>query len=243
VVFAVKKLIISLLAASLLMGLCACGKKTENEQTSEPALSDYGEYSYSYSSDTTAETQTEGTTAAQTTTEVQTEVITVIVTSAVQQSTSQKKVQPSKAETTTVKASSGTTSVQNANGNKSTESATSVDLSIEMPSSNGQMTVDTSPNNKFTQIVHKDRQIDTGYLIAVYSLPDTGQNYVLEFTSTTDFTADTLRRVFLIGTNGKISSVAAKSSSERENVSSMENWFCMNVLIKKMLLPAIQNQF
>ncbi len=235
-----KKLIALLLAASLLLGFTACGKKTENEQTSEPTLSDYNEYSYYYSSDTTVETQTENTTAAPTTTEVQTEVITVIVTSVTEQTTAaQKPVQPTKAETT-AKTTTGTTSAQT---DKSTESATNVDLSIEMPTSNGQMLVDTSPNNKFTQIVHKDRQIDTGYLIAVYSQPDTGQNYVLEFTSTTNFTADTLRRVFLIDTKGKISSVAAKSSSERENVSSMENWFCMNVLIKKMLLPAIQNQF
>ncbi len=129
---------------------------------------------------------------------------------------------------------------------KASESGTTaskdVDLSIVLPSANGDMEVDTSPGNKFIAIVNSERQIDASYLAAVYSVPDSGQNYVFEFSSSTGRTADDLRRVYLIDTNGKITGVAAKNASEKENVSSVENWFCMNVLIKKLVFPAVENE-
>lgn len=121
--------------------------------------------------------------------------------------------------------------------------STNVDLSIELPSANGKMEVDTSRGNKFTVIVSDERKIDAAYLVAVYSVPDSGQNYVFEFSSKTGRSADDLRRVYLIDANGKITGVAAKNASEKENVSSVENWFCMNVLIKKLIFPAVENEF
>ena len=54
--------------------------------------------------------------------------------------------------------------------------STEVDLSIELPSANGKMEVDTSRGNKFTVIVSEERGIDASFLAAVYSVPDSGQN-------------------------------------------------------------------
>lgn len=118
-------------------------------------------------------------------------------------------------------------------------------LNITLPSANGEMHFSQSASNKFIAIVNASREIDASLLVSVYSLPDTGQNYVLEFNGSTDGagrlvrTADTLRRVYLIDTSGAIKYVAAASSDETENVSSVENWFCMEVIMKQMIMPEI----
>ena len=72
----------------------------------------------------------------------------------------------------------------------------------------------------------------------------TGVAGIFEFSAsgTENRTADNIRRVYLIDSSGKITYVSAASSSEAENVSVVENWFNMNVLIKGMIFPAIEDQ-
>ncbi len=111
---------------------------------------------------------------------------------------------------------------------------------ISMPEKNGTMVTDKSPDNKFIKIVCKERKIDAELLVAVYSVPESGQNYVFEFRNETDREDDELRRVYLINEKGKITSVAAADGKEKENISSIENWFSMNVLIKEVIFPAIE---
>lgn len=120
------------------------------------------------------------------------------------------------------------------------QSITQVDLSIEMPEQNGTMQTDSSSDNKFIAIVKNERKIKTDLLVAVFSLPDTGQNYVFEFRDEKGRSADDIRRVYLIDKKGNITSVAAADAKEKENISSIENWFCMNVLIKEVIYPAIE---
>ena len=117
-----------------------------------------------------------------------------------------------------------------------------VDLSIELPEANGKMEVSTKASNRFIAAVHAERGISVSLLAAVYSVPESGQNYVLEFTSETDRSVQALRRVYLLNKDGAVTSVAAADANERENVSVTENWFCMNVLIKGMILPAVQDE-
>lgn len=119
---------------------------------------------------------------------------------------------------------------------------TEVDLSISMPERNGTMETDTSPRNKYIMIVNKNRDIDTSLLAAVYSVPESGQNYVIEFYDDEGRDADDIRRVYLIDSDGKIVSVTAVSAKEKENLSSVENWFSMNVLIKEVIYPAIKDE-
>ncbi len=124
-----------------------------------------------------------------------------------------------------------TTAVQQSSGE--------VELSISMPEKNGTMMTDKDSDNKFIRIVNKEKGIDAGLLLAVYSVPESGQNYVFEFYDAEDFSAEKIRRVYLIDSFGDITSVAAAESSEKENISPVENWFCMNVLIKEIIYPAV----
>lgn len=137
----------------------------------------------------------------------------------------------------------GTAPTEKPTSGKTPAQETEVDLSIDVPSANGTIEVDTSRGNKFTVIVSDERKIDAAYLLAVYSVPNSGQNYVFEFSSKTGRSEDDLRRVYLIDANGKITGVAAKKASEKENISAVENWFCMNVLIKNLLFPAVEKEF
>lgn len=121
----------------------------------------------------------------------------------------------------------------------SVQTMTEVELSISMPEKNGTMVVETSSSNKFIGIVADKKNIDTDLLIAVFAVPESGQNYVFEFYDENGRGVDDIRRVYLIDEKGKISGIAAVKSSERENISSIENWFCMNVLIKELVYPAI----
>jgi len=116
-----------------------------------------------------------------------------------------------------------------------------VDLSINMPDPNGEMQVSTDPENKYIKTVVSERKIDSSLLVAVFSVPESGQNYVFEFQSSGERSADGIRRVFFINSSGKIESVAASKSNEKENLSATENWFSMNVLIKRMIFPAIKD--
>lgn len=119
--------------------------------------------------------------------------------------------------------------------------AEEIELNISMPEKNGTMVTDASADNKFIEIVNSEKKIDKSLLVAVYAVPESGQNYVFEFYNTKGRTADDIRRVYLIDKNGKITGVAATDSSERVGIGSMENWFSMNVLIKEVIYPAVKD--
>ena len=131
-----------------------------------------------------------------------------------------------------------------ANTTSSAEDA-SVSMPATLPEANGTMHVSQDTDNRFIQIIHQAYNLPTARLTAVYSLPDTGQNYVLEWNGSTDSAgnmlrnADTLRRCFLIDETGQVTAVAATDADERENMSAIENTFAMETLIKRVILPQI----
>ena len=125
-------------------------------------------------------------------------------------------------------------------GEFSTDENGNIDLHVELPDANGTMVVSTEKSNAYIRIVSEQRGLNTNLLIAVYTVPQTWQNYVVEFKNAESRTADGIRRVYLIDQNDKIVSVAAAADAEKENCSTTENWFCMNVLIKKMIFPKIE---
>lgn len=120
-----------------------------------------------------------------------------------------------------------------------TSELTTVSLDIELPDANGTMVVDTSPGNKFIAAVTGSGKTDASLLAAVYAVPESGQNYVFEFYDSAGRSKDDLRRVYLMDAAGNITSVAAAKASEKVNISSTENWFCFNVLIKGVIFDAI----
>ena len=127
----------------------------------------------------------------------------------------------------------------------STELATdengNLDLHVELPDANGTMVVSAEKTNPYIRLVNNQRGIETDKLVAVYTVPQTGQNYVFEFNGA-GRSADDIRRVYLIDADSNIVSVAAADDSEKEKISATENWFCMNVLIKKMIFPKFDGE-
>ena len=117
-----------------------------------------------------------------------------------------------------------------------------------LPEANGTMIVDNDPDNAWIQQISRDYNIPAARLTAFYSVPNTGQNYVLEWNGTTDGSgrllrsAGTLRRCFLIDEEGKLDSVAAADPDERVNMSRVENSFAMETLIKGVILPKVLEQ-
>ena len=116
-----------------------------------------------------------------------------------------------------------------------------IDLHVELPDANGTMVVSTERTNPYIALVSAQRNLPVERLVAVYTVPQTGQNYVFEFNAGAR-TVENLRRVYLIDRNDQIDSVAATDWNEAENVSQTENWFCMNVLIKNMIFPKIAGE-
>ena len=120
------------------------------------------------------------------------------------------------------------------------------DTAAQFTSDKGSLTVDLSADNKFIRIVSGEKGISPALLTAVYALPDSGQNYVLEWNGETGAdgallrTADTVRRCYLIDTSGKITDIAAADFNECVGMNRIENSVAMETLIKKMLIPQIE---
>ena len=236
------------LAVILVAGLAACNFSTPSVNTATTT------YNYIYtpsetssSADETLLTEWESEVPLQETTSVLQETTSVLqeATTVIQETTAVAPETTTLAPETTVPV--GTTAVQESTTKKvaeTTSASSDLTLNVSVPEANGTMEVDLSENNKYTQIVVSKRGIDASLLVAVYSVPESGQNYVFEFSSAgaENRTVENLRRVYLIDSSGKITYVAAASSSEAENVSVVENWFNMNVLIKGMIFPAIEDR-
>lgn len=231
---------LTLVSSALITAMTSCRQPDDTAGTTAPVADGYTYYPSSFEEYSTAFEETSAASGGEETSPSQAQTQENVSAPHTEQQTTRKN-----GEQQTNKTPSAPTTSPQKTPEKTTASQenTNVDLSIEVPSANGQMEVDTSRGNKFTVIVSEERKIDPSYLIAVYSVPDSGQNYVFEFTSKTSRTENDLRRVYLIDKNGKITGVAAKNANEKENVSAIENWFCMNVLIKKMIFPAVKDEF
>lgn len=249
-----KKTLIIIFTLNLLF-LCACGCAINEYAggTTQPAE----EYSYTpgYVTSTNEVTYSEETSSADLaeTTQEQPPTVSPPVT---QPPTTALREEPSATDAYTTEAPARETTLpqpsdapssetsapaQTTEAAKPSEESTTVNLGVELPQANGTMQVDNSSSNKFISAVVKKRSIDASLLAAVYSVPESGQNYVLEFNDRSARSKNDLRRVYLLNDACEIVSVAAAKVSEKENISSTENWFCFNVLIKGVIFDAIAN--
>ena len=230
-----------LLFLLLLPVLSGCGLFAAEVETSSSAP---GEYSYVYTPESTTlpapGTEESATVPSETETTAPAAEPSAIVTVPgipLPSDTAPSSVAPASSEAPTPETSSAAPSSE-----APSSSQGEIDLSIQMPEANGTMEVSLAPDNLFINAVHVSRGVDPSLLAAVYAVPESGQNYVFEFKTAAGRTADNLRRVYLLQGDGTIVSVAASNSAERENLSVTENWFCMNVLIKNMVFPAVKDQ-
>ncbi len=76
---------------------------------------------------------------------------------------------------------------------------------VVIPDKNGENYLSDDPNNEFIDLIADTYNVDKKALVAIYSVPDTGTNYVLEFKSsglinkTYEKSPDNLKRVYHIG--------------------------------------------
>ena len=76
---------------------------------------------------------------------------------------------------------------------------------VVIPDKNGENYLSDDPNNEFIKLIASTYNIDTKALVAIYSVPDTGTNYVLQFKAsgllnkTYKKSPDNLYRVYHVG--------------------------------------------
>lgn len=76
---------------------------------------------------------------------------------------------------------------------------------VVIPDANGENYLSDSANNEFIKLISQKFGVDSKSLVAIYSVPDSGTNYVLQFKksligSTYKKSPDNLERVYHIGT-------------------------------------------
>ncbi len=112
---------------------------------------------------------------------------------------------------------------------------------------NGENRLSDHHNNKYIKLVAEKYNVDTEMLVAVYSEPDTGNNFVLEFNGKRDEdgnvikSPDTLSKVYQIDKNKNIS-IATGKTTGNVGVSYAEGTLCFN-MIKTIVMPQYPDYF
>jgi len=117
----------------------------------------------------------------------------------------------------------------------------------EQLSKNGENQLSDHHNNKYIKLVSEKHNVDTELLVAIYSEPDTGNNFVLEFNGKRDAdgnvikSPDTLAKVYQIDKNKNIS-IATGKTTGNVGVSYAEAALCFN-MIKAIVMPQYPDYF
>ncbi len=112
---------------------------------------------------------------------------------------------------------------------------------------NGDNILSDHHNNKYIKLVSEKYNVDKELLVAIYSDPDTGNNFVLEFSGKRDEdgnvikSPDTLTRVYSIDKSKNIS-VATGKTTGNIGVSYAEGTLCFN-MIKTIVMPQYPEYF
>ncbi len=137
-------------------------------------------------------------------------------------------------------------------GDKQTQATTKVNSynpveEYEKLTKNGNNQLSDHHNNKYIKLVSEKFNVDTELLVAIYSEPDTGNNFVLEFSGKRDEdgnvikSPDTLSKVYAIDKNKNIA-VATGKTTGNINVSYAEGTLCFN-MIKTIVMPQYPEYF
>lgn len=117
----------------------------------------------------------------------------------------------------------------------------------EKLSKNGDNRLSDHYDNEYIKLVSGEYGIDTDLLVAIYSVPDTGTNFVLEFDGTKDSAGnyvkspDTLKKVYQIDLERNIS-VATSNGVGNVGVSYAEGIFCFN-MVKTIVMEQYPDYF
>lgn len=130
---------------------------------------------------------------------------------------------------------------------KSTDAAYNPVEEYEKLSKNGDNILSDYHGNKFIKLVSEKYDVDTKLLVAIYSDPDTGNNFVLQFNGKTNSdgeiikSPDTLEKIYLIDKKKNIS-VATGKTKGNEGVSYAEGTLCF-YMIKTVVMPQYPDYF
>lgn len=118
--------------------------------------------------------------------------------------------------------------------------------SYENLSVNGENMLSDHYDNEFIQLVSNKYGVDSDLLVAIYSVPDSGTNFVLQFSGKKKGeeyvkSPDTLEKVYQIDKDRNIK-VATGTSSGNEGVSYAESVMCM-AMVKKLVMTQYPNYF
>ncbi len=155
-------------------------------------------------------------------------------------------------EEVSASASSTVADKQNNQGNQGNKpekdpAETSPKEYYEQLSPNGENKLSDYYQNKYIKRISSKYEVDADLLVAIYSDPDTGNNFVLQFNGKTDDdgmiikSPDTLEKVYHIDKNGKVS-VATGKERGNEGVSYAEGAVVFN-MIKVIVMEQYPNYF
>ena len=132
-------------------------------------------------------------------------------------------------------------------GNNGTQGETNVIQYYEQLSPNGENKLSDNPDNEFITLVSEKYDVNPELLVAIYSTPDTGVNYVLEFAGSRDKNGniikspDTLSKLYYIDLNKNIK-VATRSGIGNVGVDAAECMFTIGI-VQKLVMTQYPNYF
>jgi hypothetical protein len=117
----------------------------------------------------------------------------------------------------------------------------------EKVSKNGDNMLSDHHENQYIKLVAGEYNVDTDLLVAIYSVPDTGNNFVFEFSGKKDSSGniikspDTLKKVYQIDINRNIK-VATENGVGNVGVSYAEGILCFN-MVKTIVMEQYPDYF
>lgn len=117
----------------------------------------------------------------------------------------------------------------------------------EKLSPNGENVLSDHFENKYINQISRSYSVESDLLVAIYSEPDTGNNFVLEFNGQTDSdgnivkSPDTLAKVYQIDQNGGVK-IATGKETGNVGVSYAEGLFCIS-MIKSVVMEQYPDYF
>ncbi len=115
---------------------------------------------------------------------------------------------------------------------------------VVIPDKNGDNFLSDDPENEFIKIIASTYNVDTKSLVAIYSVPDTGTNYVLRFNSKNNYekSANNLYMVYHIGLAPERTVSYTNGSLLNHNCSVGEGMLVFN-LVKTQVMPQYPDYF
>ena len=121
--------------------------------------------------------------------------------------------------------------------------ASNINGGTVIPDKNGENFLSDDPNNEFIRLIATKYKIETERLVAIYSVPDSGTNYVLQFKGDgSEKSPKKLERVYHIGVAPKREISYTGGMKDNYNCTLTEGMLVFN-LVKTKVMPQYPSYF